>query len=63
MRGPHTACTPWHLLCPSHLPSWHACLFFQMGSDVLWKTMPYLAWSARTFSIIRQHTSTCHDAC
>ena len=29
--------------------------FFQMGSNVIWKSMPYLAWSARSFSLARQH--------
>ena len=27
---------------------------FQMGSNVVWKTMMYIAWSARAFSMIRQ---------
>ena len=28
---------------------------FQMGSNVVWNTMPYLAWSARAFSLLKQH--------
>ena len=28
--------------------------FFQMGSNVIWDTMPYLAWSARAFSMVKQ---------
>ena len=28
--------------------------FFQMRSNVVWNTMPYLAWSARAFSIVCQ---------
>ena len=27
---------------------------FQMGSNVVWNTMPYLAWSARSFSLLKQ---------
>ena len=31
--------------------------FFQMGSNVVWNTMPYLAWSARAFSMVKQGAS------
>ena len=31
--------------------------FFQMGSNVVWNTMPYLAWSARAFSMVKQGVS------
>ena len=29
-------------------------IFFKMGSNVTWDTMPYLAWSARALSIVWQ---------
>ena len=35
--------------------------FFQMGSNVVWRTMPYLAWSARAFSLVRQPILAYHD--
>ena len=28
--------------------------YFQMGSNVIWDTMPYLGWSAHTFSIVKK---------
>ena len=27
---------------------------FQLGSNFIWKQMPYLAWSMRSFSLLRQ---------
>ena len=35
--------------------------FFQMDSNVVWRTMPYLAWSARAFSPTRQPILAFHD--
>ena len=33
-------------ISPSMLP------YFQMGSNVIWNSMPYLGWSARAFSLV-----------
>ena len=35
-------------ISPSTLP------YFQMGSNVIWNSMPYLGWSARAFSLVRK---------
>ena len=34
---------------------------FQMGSNVAWRTMPYLVWSARDNSLVRQPILAYHD--
>ena len=29
-------------------------LYFQMGSNVIWKKMPYLGWCAKAFSLVNK---------
>ena len=28
--------------------------YFQMGSNVIWNTMPYLGWCARAYTLVKK---------